>query len=327
MRTLGIATFMLAFAAGMAAVVVQAQQANPFAGAWNMTGVAPDASYVYWLEVSETNGQLSGRFLNRGGSPTALAVVRVENNELVFQGGQAGKPSGPEYRARIENGRLIGRHTLPPGANAAPGTAGRVVNWVGVRPPAWPPSNANGAHTYGAPVALFDGTSLDTFGVQHAGQPMGWTIVNREAVNEKGANNLVSKQTFRDFKIEAEYKLGPQSNSGIYLRGRYELQVIDDFGSEPNVNSHMSVYGRVAPSANASRAVGEWQTMTAVIVGNRVTVELNGRRVHDNMAIAGITGGALDANELEAGPIMIQGDHTGVWLRKLIVTPITKPGN
>lgn len=327
MRTLGIATFMLTFAAGIAAVVVQGQQSNPFLGAWNMTGVAPDDSYVYWLEVTEANGQLSGRFLNRGGSPTPLAVVRVENNELVFQGGQAGKPTGPEYRARIENGRLVGRHTLPPASGAAPTDKGRTVNWVGVRPPTWRSANANGAHTYGAPVALFDGKSLDAFGVQHAGRPMGWTVVNGEAVNEKGANNLVSKQTFRDFRVEAEYKLGPQSNSGIYLRGRYELQVLDDFGSEPNINSHMSIYGRVPPSANASRPVGEWQTVTAVIVGNRVTVDLNGRRVHDNVAIPAITGGALDANESAPGPIMIQGDHTGVWLRRFVVTPITKPGN
>ena len=327
MRTPGITMFILTIAAAAAAVSTQAQQANPFLGAWNMTGVAPDESYVYWLEVTDANGQLSGRFLNRGGSPTQLAVVRVENNELMFQGGQAGKPAGPEYRARLENGRLVGRHTLPPANGAAPADKSRQVNWVGVRPPTWPAANANGAHTYGAPVALFDGQSLDAFGVQHAGRPMGWTIVDGEAVNEKGANNLVTKQTFRDFRIEAEYKLGPQSNSGIYLRGRYELQVIDDVGSEPNVNSHMSIYGRVPPAVNASRPVGEWQTMTAVIVGNRVTVDLNGRRVHDNVAIPAITGGALDATESEPGPIMIQGDHTGVWLRKLVVTPITKPGN
>ena len=326
MRTPAIAAFVLTMAAVMAAGSMHAQQPNPFLGAWNMTGVAPDTSYVYWLEVTGSGGQLTGRFLNRGGSPTRLAVVRVENGELVFQGGQAGKPTGPEYRARIENGRLVGRHTLPPAADAAPGDTGRTVNWVGVRPPVWPAANADAAHTYGTPVALFDGQSLDAFGVQHAGRPMGWTVVNGEAVNEKGANNLVSTQAFGDFRIEAEYKLGAESNSGIYLRGRYELQVIDDFGKEPNVNSHMSIYGHVAPAVNASRPVGEWQTMTAVIVGNRVTVDLNGRRVHDNVAIPGITGGALDANESAPGPIMIQGDHTGVWLRKLVVTPITAPG-
>ncbi len=75
------------------------------------------------------------------------------------------------------------------------------------------------------------------------------------------------------------------------------------------------------------KPVGEWQTMTAVVVGNRVTVDLNGRRVHDNVAIPAITGGALDANESEPGPIMIQGDHTGVWLRRLVVPPITTPGH
>jgi hypothetical protein len=88
----------------------------------------------------------------------------------------------------------------------------------------------------------------------------------------------------------------------------------------------MAIYGRTAPSVNASRPAGEWQSMSAVLVGNRVTVTLNGQRVHDNQVIGGITGGALDNDELAAGPLMIQGDHRPVWIRKLVVTPITGPG-
>jgi hypothetical protein len=313
----------IALTAACAAVVLQAQQASPFAGSWNLTGTAPDASYVYWLEVTDTGGQLSGMFLNRSGNPNPLAEVRVEGDELVFRGGQSGKPAGPTYRARLENGRLIGRHTLPAPATA-PATPERIVNWVGVRRPTWPPIDANAAHTYGTPVALFDGTSLDAFSGQNPAAPLGWTVADGIASNQAGANNLVSRQRFSDFRIDAEFRLGPKSNSGIYLRGRYELQLIDSAGdtTTPANRRHMAIYGRTAPTAAAGRPAGEWEQMSAIVVGNRVTVTLNGQRVHDNVEILGITGGALDANELEPGPIMIQGDHTGVWLRRVVVTPI-----
>ena len=88
--------------------------------------------------------------------------------------------------------------------------------------------------------------------------------------------------------------------------------------------SHMDIYGRTAPSVKASKAAGEWQTMEAIVVGNRVTATLNGQRVHDNAVLTGITGGALDNKELEPGPLMIQGDHTGVAFKKIVVTPILK---
>ena len=127
-----------------------------------------------------------------------------------------------------------------------------------------------------------------------------------------------------NFRIQAEYKLFEKSNSGIYLRGRYELQVLDDYGKPPDKHSHMAIYGWTPAAVNASKPVGEWQTMDAVIVGNRVTVTLNGQKVHDNAEIQAITGGALDANETEPGPILIQGDHTKVAFRKLTVTPIVK---
>jgi hypothetical protein len=313
-------------------VVLQGRpQTSPFLGAWNLTGVAPDNTYVYWLEVKEENGQLSGMFLNRGGNPNPLAEVRVEGDELVFRGGQAGKPAGPTYRARLQDGRLTGQHTLPaPGATAAgtPAPAERAVNWIGIRQHEWRPFNANGTHTYGTPVNLFDGASLTAFRGQQAEALRGWSVVDGIAVNEPKADNLVSKETFFNFSIEAEYRLGPKSNSGIYLRGRYELQVLDDFSdttTRPDL-THMAIYGRTAPAVKASRPPGEWQQMSAVLVGNRVTVTLNGQRVHDNTPILGITGGALDANELTPGPIMIQGDHTGVWLRRVVVTPITRVG-
>jgi hypothetical protein len=84
----------------------------------------------------------------------------------------------------------------------------------------------------------------------------------------------------------------------------------------------MSIYAWKAPLVNASKPAGEWQSVDIVIVGNRVTATLNGQKVQDNSEIQAITGGALDADETAPGPIMIQGDHTKIWIRRLTVTPI-----
>jgi hypothetical protein len=287
-----------------------------FLGRWNLSGTSPTSDHVYWLEVKEENGKLSAMFLNRGGSPVRIDDVRMDGDELVAQmQGRANSP-GPKIRLRADGVKASGTVTS--------GTS--TVNVTGVRPPRWENSNANGNHAYGAPVVLFGGTSLEAFGVQNRAQPIGWSIEDGVMTNVEHANNLVSKEKFRDFKVQAEYKLGPNSNSGIYLRGRYELQVLDDYGKPVEAHGHMAIYAWKAPRVNASKPRGDWQTMEAVIVGNRVTVTLNGQRVHDNAVLEAITGGALDANEAEPGPIMIQGDHEKVWFRNVTVTPITKPG-
>jgi hypothetical protein len=140
--------------------------------------------------------------------------------------------------------------------------------------------------------------------------------------NEKPGNNIISERQFQNFSLSMEYKLEKDSNSGLYLRGRYELQILDDAGKPPTLTGHMSVYGRAAAAVNASKPAGEWQTVELTLVGNRVSVALNGQKVQDNAAIEGITGGALNSDEGAPGPIMIQGDHTRIWIRKLVVRPI-----
>jgi hypothetical protein len=294
-----------------AAVVHLRADNKAFLGRWNLTGTGADSTAIFWLEVKEENGQLSGMFLNRGGSPVKLASIEVKGDELVFTTAGANNNPGQTHTAKLVAGKLTGHVTM----------RDRTVNWVGERPPTWPSSNANAAHSFGKPVDL---SSLDAWGLQRPDRPSGWSMVDGTMTNEKGANNLVSKQTFKDFRIQAEYKIEPNSNSGIYLRGRYELQVLDDFGKPPEEHGHMAIYAWVKPLVNASKSGGEWQAMEATIVGNRVTVMLNGQKVHDNAQIQAITGGALDAKETEPGPIMLQGDHGKVWYRKVVVTPIVK---
>jgi hypothetical protein len=290
-----------------------AMQPQGFAGRWNLTGTGEDANRVYWLEVTEQGGTLSGMFLNRSGSPIQLASVSLQGKELVWQlpvGNN--KQPGAEFRATLDGGKLVGTTKA----------ADRTINFVGVRPPTWPAGNANAAHKYGTPVDLFDGKSFSAFDTQASNYPITWTVEDGVLTNAPPTRNLVSKQKFKDFRLQAEYKLTDKSNSGIYLRGRYELQVLDDFGKPAEKHGHMSIYGWTAPLVNASKPAGEWQTVDIVLVGNRVTVTLNGQKVHDNAQIQAITGGALDNDELAPGPILIQGDHTKVWFKKLTVTPI-----
>ena len=306
--------FSLCLAALCALAGMALAQENPFLGKWDITGVGPNANVVYWLEVKQENGKLTANFLNRGGSVLPVSEIRIEGNELVFSPALP-RPNAPKpvHRAHVEDGRLLGLMTL----------GEQEIAWIGERPPMWKENyNANARHRWGTPVVLFDGTTMEHWLPQVKEKELGWTVVDGVMTNEPKANNLVSRHRFQDFRIRCEYKVEDKSNSGIYLRGRYELQVLGDYGKEPESHGHMALYSRVAPKVNASLPPGQWQAMEAIIVGNRLTVTLNGKRVHDNILIEGITGGALDSREGEPGPIMIQGDHEKVWFRRVVVTPI-----
>jgi hypothetical protein len=336
---------LISFALVVAGVTATFGQQNPYVGRWNLRGTGPDADKVYWLEVRENGRELEGRFLNRVAHATPLAWVRIENNELVFQygrgeGGPADpvKACGPIYRARVENGRLIGHHTpapcVLPGATApaAPATPPKEIHWIGTRQPVWPPSNANGKHAYGPPVVLVGpGVGLDVWAVvgDTHGQSDGWKVVEGTLINNPPTYNPISKERFKDFKIEMEFKLDEGQNSGLYLRGRYELQMA--LGSGPAATQGrqgmMAIYGWKAAGVDAAKPAGEWQALEAIVVGNHVTATLNGQRIHDNALLPAMTGGALDNDEFAPGPIMIQGDHSRVAIRKMVVTPITNAGS
>jgi len=319
----------LAWLAAAAAVDVAGygQQRNPFLGKWNLTGTGADAAWVGWLEITQEGDQLDGSFLNRGGAPAKLAAAKIESGELIFEGAARRGGPGPAGRGRMSGARLMLVVTSPATANAS----ARTIDLVGVLAPHFPPSNANAPHTFGPPVELFDGKSLDAFTLANPDKP--WSIVDGLATNAAPTDsaagravrgsNLISKQKFWNYRIHAEYRLDDGSHSGIYWRGRYEMQVVGDVGQPASTTSHMSVYGRVAPLVNASNPDHEWNVMDGVIVGNRITVTLNGKKVHDNSTLPGITGNALDANELDPGPVQLVGDDGKLWYRRVTVTPIT----
>jgi hypothetical protein len=293
-------------------------QSTPFLGKWDITAETATQSYPLWLEVKQEGGQLVGAFQGRTSAMFKLPEIAVEGQELVFSSGQPkpdpGKPMPPKpvYRAKVQGGRLVGRLFLGPD----------VIDFVGVRPPKWKPANANAVRTYQPDFALFNGKDLGGWTFQFPKAEGGWVVTDGVLTNEKAGNNIVSVRQFQDFSLSMEYKLEKDSNSGLYLRGRYECQILDDAGKPTSLTGHAAIYGRAAPSTNASKPAGEWQTIDVTLVGNRVTVVLNGQKAQDNVEIEGITGGALNSAEGDPGPIMIQGDHTRIWIRKLVVRPI-----
>jgi hypothetical protein len=294
----------------MLVLVCQAQEGiQPFLGKWNMAGDGKLSDHIYWLEVKSTGDKPEILFLDRGGSPFKPDNALIQNGLLSFT--VKGKQPQP-FEARMSGNKMVGTYK----------TEKETIQFTGVRPPVWSEFNANAKHKFGPPLELFDGKSIKNWTFQNKKEPSGWEVVDGILQNQPSADNLISIPKFFNFKIQIEYKLEPKSNSGIYLRGRYELQVLDDYGKPADVHGHMAIYGRTPTLVNASKPAGEWQAMEAVVVGNRVTVHLNGKKVHTNQVIEGITGGCLDGNEMEPGPLMIQGDHGRIWLRKVTIIPI-----
>jgi len=121
-----------------------------------------------------------------------------------------------------------------------------------------------------------------------------------------------------------EYQIGPHTNSGVGLRGRYEIQIADDADRPPSNQTSGAILGRIAPTMNAARLSGDWQTISARLVGRQVTLYLNGIRVIDRQSIDGPTVIALDTNEADPGPILLQGDRGSVAFRKIVVYPLVK---
>ena len=166
-------------------------------------------------------------------------------------------------------------------------------------------------------VALFNGKDLTGWHPRDEGRTP-WTAEDGMVVMGHGGADLISDAKFGNFVIRCEYMIPKGGNSGLYLRGRYEIQVLDDFDTKkPDIHGDGSIYGLIAPSEFASKPAGEWNTVEATLVGTNVTVVLNGVKIIDKQPIPGITGAALDDKVNEPGPIMLQGDHGPVAYRNI----------
>ena len=171
-------------------------------------------------------------------------------------------------------------------------------------------------------VSLFNGKDLTGWRMDRPNPTAVWNVEKGALVSPGNGPELIHDSKFEDFRLRVEFNCGENSNSGIYLRGRYEVQVETDSLDEPPSHHMGGVYGFLAPLPELPRRPGEWQTFEITLLGRRITVVQNGQSIINDKEIPGITGGALDANEKGPGPIMLQGDHGRVQFRKVRLTPL-----
>jgi uncharacterized protein len=173
---------------------------------------------------------------------------------------------------------------------------------------------------------LFNGVDLSGWRLRNPNAHATWSAQNGMLVNDvsKGqGTDLVSEEKFDDFTIRYEYMIPKGSNSGLYLRGRYEIQILEDYESKQlRDGGNGGIYSVKAPDKFVSRKPGQWQEAEATIKGNRITVILNGEKIHDNVEVTRATGGELDSNLGAPGPVMLQGDHGAVAFRNIRIKPL-----
>ena len=274
---------------------------NPFAGRWDITVTEPNATYPGWMQLTENHGKTEVMVQPRAGHAHG-ADFTLEGSRLhVIVSEPVRNFPGTTWDLTVSGGKLTG--TLTQGD--------RKGQIVGV--PA-PPLNRPMPAAWSQPESIFNGKDLTGWEPLGAGRHAknNWTAQDGILLNREGGANLKTNRKFEDFKLHVEFSCPEEGNSGIYLRGRYEVQIACDREPVENpVQALGAVYGYLAPSVPTPAKPGEWQTYDITLVGRTVTVELNGVKIVDNKEIPGVTGGALDSREAEPGPFYIQGDHTG----------------
>jgi hypothetical protein len=312
---------------------------NPFAGRWDMTVTVGNDHFPSWMEVTEKGGSLDARVQQRTGNVAPVAAVKMDGPRLIVTIAAAaparpaaeGRPpfaGRPEtvWELTAQGGKLTGIQK----------TGATTWQLAGVRAPAL---KRAAPKAWADPEPLFNGKDLTGWEpVNNTPEALEghftshWAARNGELVNDARGSNLRTTRTLDDFKLHVEYVCPPDENSGVYLRGRYEAQVAPPpappqpaaaagklltgpgrgagGGYRNPFPGAGSIYGMLGPSTPPPFRP-EWQTYDITLVGRWVTVVFNGVTTVDNQEIAGVTGGALDSNEAEAGPIYLQGDHHG----------------
>ncbi len=282
----------------------------PIIGRWDLTVQGPKSTYPSWLEVSLSGTRtLVGRFVGGGGSARPISRVDFKDGAVHFAIPPQWEKETSDlvFDGKVTGDTLEGTITTPAGQKH-PFTGRRAPSLRRSTPPTW-----------GERVPLLNGKDLT--GWTTFGGTSQWSVENGILKNAKSGANLVTTEKFTDFKLHVEVNLPKGSNSGIYLRGRYEVQVEDSTDPEPKSTDLGGVYGFLVPNENAGTGAGTWQTFDITLVGRRVTVVLNGKTIICDQTIPGITGGALDSDEGAPGPIYLQGDHGAVQYRNLHITP------
>ncbi|MEO8448629.1 MAG: DUF1080 domain-containing protein [Gemmatimonadota bacterium] len=288
-----------------------AQRGSPsITGRWDLTMLLPDLTYPSWFEVTQAGDSLLGRFQGRGGHATAITGIRSDAGKFEFIRPDEENPSANpiKFTGKFEPDETITGVMVTGDGHRVPFTGYRAPALARKPPTGWE-----------KPFDLLE-FGLDGWMVRESDKN-GWTFAGGVLSNGTPSSDLISRRKFVDFKLHVEVNVPKDGNSGIYLRGRHEVQVQDDYGKPPGNRRMGGIYGQVTPTSLPAKPAGQWQTYDITFIGRRVTVVLNGVTIIADQEIPGITGGALDSNEAAAGPIMLQGDHTRVQYRNIVITP------
>jgi hypothetical protein len=288
-----------------------AQKSNPLEGRWDMVITQNGKELPSWLEIRHSGtSRYIGRFVYAFGSARPIAEVKVDHEKFSF----AIPPQWEPGNSYLEfEGQLVG--DILKGTMKY--TDGKIYDWEASRSPILPYTKNP---VWGEPKSLFNGKDLS--GWKASGEKNQWVVADGILKSPASGSNLISEESFSDFKLHAEFRYPKGSNSGLYLRGRYEVQITDSKGLEPSDIQFGGVYGFLCPNEMVAKEAGEWQTFDITLMGNRVSITANGISIINDQIIPGITGGAIDSKEGEPGPLLIQGDHGPIEFRKIVITPL-----
>ncbi|MHC4461419.1 MAG: 3-keto-disaccharide hydrolase [Planctomycetota bacterium] len=323
---------------GSCVSVRAAETSNPYIGRWALTIPGGGAG---WLSVEQKDGYLDGSILWGGGSVVPVANVYVDRDSLVVtrvHRVERKDAGGNVVRTQTFTETIIGRISddklgliqIRPHRN---GEGASYNKFTGKRIAPLPAKPDLSRVEYGKSIVLFNGNNLDGWKLTNPGQTNGWSaedgVLVNKPIQEKGKRhisygNLRTVDEFEDFNLKLEVNVPKGGNSGVYLRGIYEVQVSDSYGKNLDSHNMCGIYSRIAPTVNAERPAGRWQTMNIILLDRHVTVVLNGKIIIDNEPLLGCTGGALWSDEFRPGPIYLQGDHSAVSYRNIVLTPIIK---
>jgi hypothetical protein len=319
----------VAFLVLAACTTPAARADNPFLGSWALTIPGGGAG---WLSVEDHNGQLSGSILWGGGSVLPVDGMKLDGDKLVVtrRYGSGEKDRVVETITATVAGddlKLDTVKTNPDGKQFAQ------ASFTGKRTPPLPPAPDMSKVRFGEPIVLFNGKDLDGWKLTSPHDINGWSVKDGLLVNEvvqepgkphKNFGNLRTVREFEDFNITLEVNVPKDGNSGVFLRGIYETQVLDSYGLPVDKHNMGAIYSRITPSEAVEKPAGQWQTMDITLVDRHVTVILNGKKIIDNQPVLGCTGGALWSDQLRPGPIYLQGDHSSVTYRNIVLRPVVK---
>jgi hypothetical protein len=310
---------------------------NPFVGGWELTIPGGGAG---WLGVEEVGGTLQASLLWGGGSVVPLDSAKMEMGKLVVtrknksqrkdESGKTVTVTNIETILALLDGDTLKLTSIKARDN---GSGEDRAEFTGRREPVMPPAPDLAQVKFGKPIQLFAGKGLTGWRLTDPKATSGWSAKDGLLVNEvsqdkskphKNYGNLRTDQVFEDFNLTLETRVAKGGNSGVYLRGIYEVQVTDSYGKPLDPHNMGAIYSRIKPTVSAEKRPGEWQTMDITLVDRHVTVVLNGQRIINNQPVLGCTGGALSSDVTRPGPIYLQGDHTGIEYRNIVLKPVVK---